>query len=108
MLDPDTILAAAAETLDASTGPIALILSDVLGHIQDYDQARSVAARLINALPSGSYLSVNDGSRGIDPNSTGRRTPTTRAVPRRTSCAPSTRSRRSSTGWSWWSPAWSR
>ncbi|MYS50825.1 SAM-dependent methyltransferase, partial [Streptomyces sp. SID6013] len=66
VLDPDTVLAAAAETLDFDQ-PIALILSNILGHIPDYDQARSVAARLVDALPSGSYLSINDGSRGIDP-----------------------------------------
>ncbi|MFF5185962.1 SAM-dependent methyltransferase [Streptomyces sp. NPDC000345] len=66
VLDPDRILAAAAETLDFSR-PTALILSNILGHIGDYDQARSVVDRLMGALPSGSYLSVNDGSLGIDP-----------------------------------------
>ncbi|WP_121717084.1 SAM-dependent methyltransferase [Streptomyces sp. E5N91] len=66
VLDPDTVLEAAARTLDFDR-PIALILSNILGHIPDYDQARSVAARLVDALPSGSYLSINDGSRGIDP-----------------------------------------
>lgn len=65
-LDPDTIVAAAAETLDFSR-PTALILSNILGHVADYDEARSVVTRLMAALPSGSYLSVNDGSRGIDP-----------------------------------------
>ncbi|WP_399894524.1 SAM-dependent methyltransferase [Streptomyces sp. BBFR51] len=66
VLDPDAVLAAAAETLDFDR-PIALVLSNILGHIADYDQARSVVTRLLAALPSGSYLSVNDGSRGIDP-----------------------------------------
>ncbi|MFG2679643.1 SAM-dependent methyltransferase [Streptomyces sp. NPDC048392] len=66
VLDPDAVLAAAAETLDFDR-PIALILSNILGHIADYEQARSVVTRLIGALPSGSYLSVNDGSRGTDP-----------------------------------------
>jgi hypothetical protein len=66
VLDPDRILAAAAETLDLSR-PTALILSNILGHIADHDQARSVVARLMAALPSGSHLSVNDGSRGVDP-----------------------------------------
>ncbi|MFI7320815.1 SAM-dependent methyltransferase [Streptomyces venezuelae] len=63
--DPDRILAAAAETLDF-TRPTALILSNILGHIADYDQARAIVARLVDGLPSGSYLSINDGSRGID------------------------------------------
>ncbi|MFF8481427.1 SAM-dependent methyltransferase [Streptomyces antibioticus] len=66
VLEPDRILEAAAETLDFSR-PTALILSNILGHIADYDQARSIAARLMEALPSGSYLSINDGSRGFDP-----------------------------------------
>ncbi|MEV0222563.1 SAM-dependent methyltransferase, partial [Streptomyces sp. NPDC050704] len=64
--EPDRILAAAADTLDF-TRPTALILSNILGHVADHDQARSIVTRLMDALPSGSYLSVNDGSRGIDP-----------------------------------------
>ncbi|MGW2681842.1 SAM-dependent methyltransferase [Streptomyces sp. NPDC001414] len=35
--------------------------------IRHLDRARSVVTRLMAALPSGSYLSVNDGSRGVDP-----------------------------------------
>ncbi|MFB7733946.1 SAM-dependent methyltransferase [Streptomyces sp. NPDC056112] len=66
VLDPDRILAAAADTLDFSR-PIALILSNILGHVADYDQARSIVSRLLDALPSGSYLSINDGSLGTDP-----------------------------------------
>ncbi|MGV4886675.1 SAM-dependent methyltransferase [Streptomyces viridosporus] len=66
VLDPDRILAAAAATLDF-TRPTALILSNILGHIADYDRARSVVTRLMDALPSGSHLVVNDGSRGNDP-----------------------------------------
>ncbi|MEV6171916.1 SAM-dependent methyltransferase [Streptomyces sp. NPDC051954] len=64
--DPDRILAAAAETLDFSR-PTALILSNILGHVADQDQARSIVTRLMAALPSGSHLSINDGSLGIDP-----------------------------------------
>ncbi|MFE9613994.1 SAM-dependent methyltransferase [Streptomyces sp. NPDC006012] len=64
--DPDRILAAAAKTLDLGR-PTALILSNILGHIPDREQARSVVTRLMDALPAGSHLSVNDGSRGIDP-----------------------------------------
>jgi hypothetical protein len=66
VLDPDSVLTAAARTLDFDR-PVALVLSNILGHVTDYDQARSVVTRLMAALPSGSYLSVNDGSRGIDP-----------------------------------------
>ncbi|MFE5393273.1 SAM-dependent methyltransferase [Streptomyces sp. NPDC056568] len=66
VLDPESVLAEAAKTLDFAQ-PVALILSNILGHIAEYDRARSVVTRLMEALPSGSYLSVNDGSRGIDP-----------------------------------------
>jgi O-methyltransferase involved in polyketide biosynthesis len=62
--DPGTILAAAAKTLDFSQ-PIALILSGILGHIDDTDEARSIVARLMEALPSGSYLSINDGTKVV-------------------------------------------
>lgn len=64
--DPDRILEVAARTLDFGR-PTALILSNILGHVADHDQARSIVTRLMEALPSGSYLSINDGSRGIDP-----------------------------------------
>ncbi|MFF9087632.1 SAM-dependent methyltransferase [Streptomyces sp. NPDC014991] len=64
--DPDRILEEAARTLDLGR-PTALILSNILGHVADHDRARSIVTRLMDALPSGSYLAVNDGSRGIDP-----------------------------------------
>ncbi|MFF5140702.1 SAM-dependent methyltransferase [Streptomyces sp. NPDC013157] len=64
--DPERILDAAARTLDLGR-PTALILSNILGHVADHEQARSIVGRLMAALPSGSYLSVNDGSRGVDP-----------------------------------------
>jgi O-methyltransferase involved in polyketide biosynthesis len=59
--DTDTILADAARTLDFDR-PVALILSGILGHIADYEQARSVVGRLVAGLAPGSYLLVCDGS----------------------------------------------
>ncbi|WP_149825145.1 SAM-dependent methyltransferase [Streptomyces tailanensis] len=64
--EPERILEAAAKTLDL-TRPTALILSGILGHVADYDEARSIVQRLMSGLPSGSYLSINEGSRGTDP-----------------------------------------
>jgi hypothetical protein len=62
--DPDKILTKAADTLDF-TKPIALILSGVLGHVVDIGQARSIVRDLLAGLPSGSYLSLNDGTSVI-------------------------------------------
>jgi O-methyltransferase involved in polyketide biosynthesis len=59
--EPDRILAAARETLDF-TRPIGLILSGVMGHIPDTGEARAIVARLVDGLPPGSFLSLNDGT----------------------------------------------
>jgi len=62
--EPDKILEAAAKTLDF-TQPIALMLMGIMGHIGDYDEARSMVRRLLDALPSGSYLALNDGTNVV-------------------------------------------
>jgi hypothetical protein len=53
--DPERILEAAGTFLDFDK-PIALMLMGILGHIQDYAEARSIVRRLQAALPSGSYF----------------------------------------------------
>jgi S-adenosyl methyltransferase len=62
--EPDKILQAAARTLDF-TQPIALILNGILGHITDDDEAYAIVDRLLDALPSGSYLSLSDGTNVV-------------------------------------------
>jgi hypothetical protein len=62
--DPDTILGAAARTLDL-TQPIGLMLLGILGHIEDDEEARSIVKRLMDALPPGSYLTICDGTNDI-------------------------------------------
>jgi hypothetical protein len=59
--DPDRILREAAATLDF-TQPIALTMLGILGNVADYDEARSIVKRLVDAVPSGSYLAVSDGT----------------------------------------------
>jgi O-methyltransferase involved in polyketide biosynthesis len=59
--DPDAILREAARTLDPNR-PIAVMLMGILGHIPGDDQARSIVGRLMDAVPSGSYLTMNDGT----------------------------------------------
>jgi hypothetical protein len=62
--DPDTILGAAARTLDF-TQPIGLMLLGILGHIEDDEEARAIVKRLMDALPPGSYLTICDGTNDI-------------------------------------------
>jgi hypothetical protein len=49
----------AAATLDF-TQPIALVLLGVMGHITDTDEAQGIVQRLVDGLPSGSYLALAD------------------------------------------------
>ncbi len=58
--DPDTILAMAGERLDFDQ-PIALAMMGVLGHI-DADEAPNIVGTFVEALPSGSYLALWDGT----------------------------------------------
>ncbi|GAB3975090.1 SAM-dependent methyltransferase [Plantactinospora veratri] len=55
--DPDLILNRAAETLDFDR-PIAVMLLGILNFIQDDDQAQAIVNRLLEAVPSGSYLAL--------------------------------------------------
>jgi len=62
--DPEAILAEAEKTLDFDE-PVALILMQVLGHVPNSDgdaQARSIIRRLMEALPPGSYLALNESA----------------------------------------------
>jgi O-methyltransferase involved in polyketide biosynthesis len=59
MRDPEKIAQAAAETLDL-TRPVALMLMGVLGHMDAPEEARSIVRRLMDALPSGSFLALAD------------------------------------------------
>jgi O-methyltransferase involved in polyketide biosynthesis len=59
--DPDKIVREAARTLDF-TQPIAIMLMGILGHIPDDNEAQSIVKRLVGAVRSGSYLTMNDGT----------------------------------------------
>jgi hypothetical protein len=59
--EPAEILRAAGGTLDF-TRPIALILSGILGHVPDDEEAFSIVSRLVGGLPSGSYLMLQDST----------------------------------------------
>ncbi len=64
--EPEKIIAAAGQTLDFDK-PVALMLLNILGHIWEADEAQSIVKRLVDALPSGSYLAVADGTNVVRP-----------------------------------------
>ncbi|GHD75680.1 SAM-dependent methyltransferase [Streptomyces mirabilis] len=53
--EPEKIVEAASRILDFDQ-PVALMLMGILGHIQDYEEAKSIVRTLQAALPSGSYF----------------------------------------------------
>ncbi|MGH3467628.1 MAG: SAM-dependent methyltransferase [Thermocrispum sp.] len=59
--EPEAVLEKAGEVLDLSQ-PVALTLMQVVGHVADYGQARSIVGRLLEGLPPGSYLALNDST----------------------------------------------
>jgi S-adenosyl methyltransferase len=58
MHDPETIIAGAGRTLDFGQ-PIAITMLGVLWHVMDDDEAYAIINRLVQAIPSGSYLALN-------------------------------------------------
>ncbi|MCX4459551.1 SAM-dependent methyltransferase [Streptomyces sp. NBC_01340] len=53
--EPEKIVEAASRILDFDQ-PVALMLMGILGHIQDYEEAKSIVRTLQASLPSGSYF----------------------------------------------------
>jgi O-methyltransferase involved in polyketide biosynthesis len=64
--DTDDILELAGETLDFSQ-PVAIMLLAILHYIPDLDEARRIVARLVSAVPSGSYLTISHAASDISP-----------------------------------------
>jgi hypothetical protein len=44
--------------------PVAVMFMGILGHVADFDEMRSIVARVMAAVPSGSYLALWDGTEG--------------------------------------------
>ncbi|MCT9931708.1 SAM-dependent methyltransferase [Planotetraspora sp. A-T 1434] len=63
--EPEKILEAAGRTTLDINKPVALMLLNILGHLTDLDEARSIVGRLLDGLPSGSHLVVADGTNVI-------------------------------------------
>ena len=62
--DVGTILRRAAATLDFSR-PVAITMLGILPFIGDDDEARGIVARLLAAVPSGSYLAVTHSTSEV-------------------------------------------
>ncbi len=63
--DTDTILRSAAQTLDFSK-PIAVMALMILQYVPDSDDPHGIVRRLMQAMPSGSYLAISDTTSDID------------------------------------------
>jgi O-methyltransferase involved in polyketide biosynthesis len=62
----DRILELAADTLDF-TRPVAIMLLAILHYLPDLDEAQRIVARLVSAVPSGSYLTISHAASDISP-----------------------------------------
>ena len=62
--DPGPILEQAAQTLDLGQ-PVAVILVGVLHFIRDAEDPYAIVARLMEAMPSGSYLAISHLARDL-------------------------------------------
>jgi O-methyltransferase involved in polyketide biosynthesis len=62
---PDGILRAAARTLDFDR-PVAVTLLGIVHFILDDEESREVVRRLVDALPSGSFLTIAHGCNDIN------------------------------------------
>jgi O-methyltransferase involved in polyketide biosynthesis len=62
--DTDRILELAADTLDFGQ-PIAIMLLAILHYIPDLDEAQQIVARLVAAVPTGSFLAISHAASEI-------------------------------------------
>jgi hypothetical protein len=58
---PELILDRARDVLDF-TQPIAVLFMGVLGHVRDYQESRRIVTTVLDAVPSGSYLCLYNGT----------------------------------------------
>jgi O-methyltransferase involved in polyketide biosynthesis len=63
--DTGTILREAAQTLDFSA-PVAIMALLVLHYVPDTDHPHQLVARLLDAVPPGSYLAISEATTAID------------------------------------------
>jgi len=68
--DTDKILSQAAATLDFSR-PVGIMLMAILHYIEDLGQARKIVARLLDAVPPGSFLVITHAGADLFPEEIG-------------------------------------
>jgi S-adenosyl methyltransferase len=59
--DPETIIADARNVLNFEQ-PVAVMFLGILGYVADFAEAKSIVTRVMDAVPSGSYLLVRDNT----------------------------------------------
>nr|WP_250009237.1 SAM-dependent methyltransferase [Actinoplanes sp. M2I2] len=59
--DAPAVIEEARRTLDFSR-PVALMMLGVMGHVEDPAEARAIVRALVDELPSGSFLTMSDGT----------------------------------------------
>lgn len=64
--DPERILGEAARTIDFAQ-PVAIMLLGIVNFVVDDDRAHSIVQRLVDAVPSGSYLVISHPTREVNP-----------------------------------------
>ncbi|TDD68695.1 SAM-dependent methyltransferase [Actinomadura rubrisoli] len=64
---PEAIIEQAAAVLDLSE-PVGLLLLGIVGNVPDEDDPPAIVRRLVEVLPSGSLVAINDGTNvlGVD------------------------------------------
>ncbi|MFI9586085.1 SAM-dependent methyltransferase [Streptomyces sp. NPDC052236] len=63
--DPEKILQMAARTLDFSQ-PVAITMLGIVNFVLDTDEAQAIVHRLLDGLPSGSYLAISHPTTEVD------------------------------------------
>ncbi len=63
--DPDKILRGAAQTLDLAQ-PVAIMMLGILNFVLGTDEAQAIVHRLLDSVPSGSYLVLSHPTTEVD------------------------------------------
>ncbi|HEX6194589.1 MAG TPA: SAM-dependent methyltransferase, partial [Jiangellaceae bacterium] len=61
LAESEKIVRSAGELLDFDR-PIAVMFLGILAHVEDYEAARSIVRQIMDAVSSGSYLTISDGA----------------------------------------------